>query len=116
MKVRIFRNQPIITDSDLALALDIAPKSLIAAFKRNIYLFEEGEYFVLSDEERHSLVQDYCFDHAERLRYAKRNPYVFKFPAVIKICCLLKKNPKAKEVRQKFFALPQVQNIDLEKF
>jgi hypothetical protein len=116
MKVRIFRNQKVITDSDLAQTLQVAPKSLIAAFKRNIYLFEEEDYFVLSEEERKSLVQDYCFDHAERLRYAKRLPYVFKFPAVIKICCLLKKNQKAKEVRQKFFALPQIQDIDLEKF
>lgn len=116
MKVRIFRNQKIITDSDLAQTLQIAPKSLIAAFKRNIYLFEKGEYFVLSQEERDALVQDYCFDHAERLRYAKRLPYVFKFAAVIKICFLLKKNQKAKEARQKFFALPQVQDIDLEKF
>ncbi len=116
MKVRVFRNQKVITDSDLAQTLKVAPKSLIAAFKRNIYLFEEGEYFILSEEEKKALVQDYCFDHAERLRYAKRLPYVFKFPAVIKICCLLKKNPKAKEVRQKFFALPQIENIDLEKF
>ena len=51
MKVRIFRNQKVITDSDLAQTLELAPKSLIAAFKRNIYLFEEGEYFILSDEE-----------------------------------------------------------------
>ena len=116
MKVRIFRNQQVITDSDLAQTLEIAPKSLIAAFKRNIYLFEEGEYFILSEEERNAFVQDYCFAHAERLRYAKRLPYVFKFAAVIKICCLLKKNPKAKEVRQKFFAEPQVKNHDLEKF
>ncbi len=116
MKIRVFRNQKVITDSDLAQTLEVAPKSLIAAFKRNIYLFEEGEYFVLSDEEKQALVQDYCFDHAERLRYAKRLPYVFKFPAVIKICCLLKKNLKAKEARQKFFALPLIKNLDLEKF
>jgi len=115
MKIRIFRNQKVITDSDLAQALAVAPKSLIAAFKRNIYLFEEGEYFVLSEEEKRALVQDYCFDHAERLRYAKRQPFVFKLPAVIKICCLLKKNQKAKEIRQKFFTLPLLKTLDLEK-
>ena len=54
MKVRIFRNQKVITDSDLAQTLEVAPKSLIAAFKRNIYIFEEGEYFILTDEERTS--------------------------------------------------------------
>lgn len=104
MNFRIIRNMQVITDSDLANALKLLPKSFISFFKRNISVFPQNTYFKLTEEEKHDLVKNYCLTHAERLRYAKRLPYVFT-PNGILICLfLLKKCRKATELREQILA------------
>ena len=105
MNFRIIRNTQIITDSDLANALDLLPKSFISFFKRNIGVFPQDTYFKLSEEEKQDLVKNYCITHAERLRYAKRLPYVFTPSGVMLCVFLLKKCKKAAELRTKLLAL-----------
>ena len=105
MNFRIIRNAQVITDSDLANALDLLPKSFISFFKRNISVFPQDTYFKLTEEEKQDLVKNYCVTHAERLRYAKRLPYVFTPNGVMLCIFLLKKCKKAAELRAKLLAL-----------
>ncbi len=105
MNFRIIRNKQVITDSDLAKSLDLLPKSFISFFKRNISVFPQETYFKLTEEEKQDLVKNYCVTHAERLRYAKRLPYVFTPNGVVLCIFLLKKCKKAAELRGKFLAL-----------
>ena len=111
MNFRIIRNTQIITDSDLANALDLLPKSFISFFKRNISVFPQNTYFKLSEEEKQDLVKNYCITHAERLRYAKRLPYVFTPKGVVLCVFLLKKCKKAAELRERLLALNNQDNI-----
>ncbi|MBO4707251.1 MAG: ORF6N domain-containing protein [Elusimicrobiaceae bacterium] len=101
MNFRIIRNIQVITDSDLANALDLLPKSFISFFKRNISVFPQQTYFKLTENEKQDLVKNYCVTHAERLRYAKRLPYVFTPNGVVLCIFLLKKCKKAAELRMK---------------
>ena len=105
MNFRIIRDTQVITDSDLANALDLLPKSFISFFKRNITVFPQNTYFKLTEEEKQDLVKNYCITHAERLRYAKRLPYVFTARGVMLCVFLLKKCKKAAELRTKLIAL-----------
>ena len=111
MNFRIIRNTQVITDSDLANALDLLPKSFISFFKRNIGVFPQDTYFKLTEEEKLDLVKNYCVTHAERLRYAKRLPYVFTANGVMICIFLLKKCKKAAELREKLLALNNQENI-----
>lgn len=94
----------VITDSDLARELNILPKSFISFFKRNIKIFPTDFYFTLTQTEQQDLVQNYCNTHAERLRYAKRLPYVLTPKAVLMVMFLLKKCPKATSIRKQILA------------
>ena len=105
MNFRIIRNTQVITDSDLAISLDLLPKSFISFFKRNISVFPQETYFKLTEEEKQDLVKNYCVTHAERLRYAKRLPYVFTPNGVTLCIYLLKKCKKAAELRSKLLSL-----------
>ena len=105
MDFRIIRNTQVVTDSDLANALQLLPKSFISFFKRNISVFPQDTYFKLTEEEKHDLVKNYCLTHAERLRYAKRLPYVFTPDGVVICVFLLKKCKKATELRTQILAL-----------
>ena len=111
MNFRIIRNKQIITDSDLAISLDLLPKSFISFFKRNISVFPQDTYFKLTEEEKQDLVKNYCITHAERLRYAKRLPYVFTANGVILCVFLLKKCKKAAELRKKLLDLNNQEDI-----
>ncbi len=104
MDFRIIRNTQVITDSDLAIALDLLPKSFISFFRRNIKVFPQETYFQLNEEEKKDLVKNYCLNHAERLRYAKRLPYVFTPSGAILAIFLLKRCKKAAALRQKILA------------
>ena len=105
MNFRIIRNTQVITDSDLAISLDLLPKSFISFFKRNISVFPAETYFILTEEEKRDLVKNYCLTHAERLRYAKRLPYVFT-PSGAALCIfLLKKCKKAATLRPQLLSL-----------
>ena len=104
MDFRIIRNTQVITDSDLALSLDLLPKSFISFFKRNIKVFPQDTYFQLTEEEKKDLVKNYCLTHAERLRYAKRLPYVFTPSGAVLAIFLLKRCKKAAALRQKLLA------------
>ncbi len=111
MDFRFIRNTQVITDSDLANALELLPKSFISFFKRNISVFPQDTYFQLNNDEKQDLVQNYCLTRAERLRYAKRLPYVFT-PAGVVICVfLLKKCKKAEELRTKILALNEQEKL-----
>jgi len=105
MDFRIIRNTQVITDSDLALYLGLMPKSLISFFKRNIQVFPQDTFFQLNEEEKKDLVKNYCLTHAERLRYAKRLPYVFTPSGAVLAVFLLKRCKKAAVIRQKMLAL-----------
>lgn len=111
MNFRIIRNTQVITDSDLANALDLLPKSFISFFKRNITVFPKETYFKLNEEEKQDLVKNYCLTHAERLRYAKRLPYVFTPHGVMLCVFLLKKCKKAAELREKLLTLNNQDDI-----
>ncbi len=111
MIFRIIRNTQVITDSDLAKSLDLLPKSFISFFKRNITVFPKDTYFKLDEEEKQDLVKNYCVTHAERLRYAKRLPYVFTPNGVALCVFLLKKCKKAAELREKLLSLNNQENI-----
>ncbi len=111
MNFRIIRNEQVITDSDLAISLDLLPKSFISFFKRNISVFPQETYFQLTEEEKQDLVKNYCITHAERLRYAKRLPYVFTPSGVMLCVFLLKKCKKAAELRAKLLTLNTQENI-----
>ena len=111
MNFRIIRNTQVITDSDLANALDLLPKSFISFFKRNISVFPQDTYFKLTEEEKQDLVKNYCITHAERLRYAKRLHYVFTANGVMLCVFLLKKCKKAAELRQKLLDLNNQEDI-----
>lgn len=111
MNFRIIRNTQVITDSDLAKSLELLPKSFISFFKRNITIFPQETYFKLTDEEKQDLVKNYCVTHAERLRYAKRLPYVFTPNGAVLCIFLLKKCKKAAELRQKLLALNNQENL-----
>jgi len=113
MKFRIIRSQKVVTDADLAEAIGMPNKALIAFYKRNKAAFAEGLVFTLTEEEQRDLVQNYCFTHAERLRYAKRLPYIFTPAAVIQMLCMRPRNQAAKALRNKFFAIVCA-NVDLE--
>lgn len=111
MDFRFIRNTQVITDSDLANALELLPKSFISFFKRNISVFPQDTYFQLNNDEKQDLVLNYCINRAERLRYAKRLPYVFT-PAGVVICVfLLKKCKKAEELRAKILALNEQEKL-----
>ncbi len=111
MNFRIIRNIQVITDSDLAISLDLLPKSFISFFKRNISVFPTETYFQLTEDEKQDLVKNYCITHAERLRYAKRLPYVFTPNGVMLCVFLLKKCKKAAELRAKLLALNTQEDI-----
>ena len=111
MNFRIMRNTQVITDSDLALSLDLLPKSFISFFKRNISVFPQDSYFQLTEEEKQDLVKNYCITHSERLRYAKRLPYVFTPSGAMLCIFLLKKCKKAAELRTKLLTLNNQDNI-----
>ncbi len=64
MNFRIIRNTQVMTDSDLANALDLLPKSFISFFKRNISVFPQDTYFKLNEDEKQDLVKNYCITHA----------------------------------------------------
>jgi hypothetical protein len=115
MRFRIIRNQKVVTDADLADALNIPSKSFIAFFKRNMGAFDKEIYFELTELERADLVQNYCFTHAERLRYAKRLPFIFTKQAVIQVLCMHSKNYNAKVMRRKILSAPQIETMDLEE-
>lgn len=104
MDFRIIRNTQVVTDSDLANALQLLPKSFISFFKRNISVFPQDTYFKLTEEEKRDLVKNYCLTHAERLRYAKRLPYVFTPNGALICIFLLKKCKKANELRAQILA------------
>ncbi|MDR1123321.1 MAG: ORF6N domain-containing protein [Elusimicrobiota bacterium] len=115
MKFRIIRGRKVITDADLAEAVGMTSKAFIAFCKRNSAAFGEGSILTLTEEERRDLVQNYCFTHAERLRYAKRLPWIFTAPAVIQALCMrARSSAAAKELKDKFFAAI-CGNIDLEQ-
>jgi len=111
MNFRIIRNKQVITDSDLAIYLDLLPKSFISFFKRNISVFPAETYFKLAEEEKQDLVKNYCITHAERLRYAKRLPYVFTPSGAMLCVFLLKKCKKAAELRAKLLTLNTQESI-----
>ncbi len=111
MNFRIIRNTQVVTDSDLAISLDLLPKSFISFFKRNISVFPQNTYFQLTEEEKKDLVKNYCITHAERLRYAKRLPYVFTPSGAMLCIYLLKKCKKAAELRNKLLALNNQEDI-----
>ena len=113
MKFRIIRSQKVVTDADLAEAIGMPNKALIAFYKRNEGAFAEGSVFTLTAEEQRDLVQNYCFTHAERLRYAKRLPYIFTPKAIILMLCMRPRNRVAKDLREKFFTA-NCADIDLE--
>lgn len=113
MKFRIIRSQKVVTDADLAEAVGMPNKALIAFYKRNKAAFAEGSVFTLNHEEQRDLVQNYCFTHAERLRYAKRLPYIFTAKAIILMLCMRPRSQAAKALRDKFFA-STCADIDLE--
>lgn len=114
MKFRFIRNQKVITDADFAEALNMQCKIFVSMFKRSKEYFPDGSYFQLTYEEQRDLVQNYCFTHSERLRYAKRLPFVLNKTAVVMMLCILRKNPVARELRKKLFNSPVLQSIDLE--
>ena len=111
MNFRIIRNTQVITDSDLANALGLLPKSFISFFKRNISVFPQETFFKLTEEEKQDLVKNYCITHAERLRYAKRLPYVFTPNGAVICIFLLKRCKKAAELRTKLLALIKQEDI-----
>ena len=111
MNFRIIRNIQVITDSDLAISLELLPKSFISFFKRNISVFPQETFFKLTEEEKQDLVKNYCVTHAERLRYAKRLPYVFTPTGALICIFLLKKCKKAAELRTKLLALIKQEDI-----
>ena len=111
MNFRIIRNTQVVTDSDLALSLNLLPKSFISFFKRNISVFPMGTYFKLTEEEKQDLVKNYCVTHAERLRYAKRLPYVFTPHGAMLCVYLLKRCKKAAELRTKLITLIDQEQI-----
>ena len=115
MKFRLIRNQKVITDADLAEALSIPNKQLIGFFKRNINAFAQDAYFTLTKEEQQDLIQNYCATHNERLRYAKRLPFVFTAKAVIPMLCMQSKNAAAKVLKNKFFDATPVASADIEE-
>jgi len=115
MKFRFIRNKKVITDADLAEALGIPNKQLICFFKRNINVFPSDSYFILTKAEQQDLLQNYCAAHNERLRYAKRLPYVFTLKAVIPLLCMQSKNTAAKNLKNKFFDCPAVASLDIEE-
>lgn len=111
MDFRIIRNTQVVTDSDLATALELLPKSFISFFKRNIAVFPQDTYFKLTEEEKQDLVKNYCLTHAERLRYAKRLPYVFTPNGAMLCVYLLKKCKKAAELRLKLLSINNQNDI-----
>ena len=113
MKFRIIRSQKVVTDADLAEAIGMPNKALIAFYKRNKAAFAEGSVFTLTAEEQRDLIQNYCFTHAERLRYAKRLPYIFTTAALVQFLCMRPRSWTAKRLREKFFAAACA-DIDLE--
>jgi len=115
MKIRIIRNQKILTDADLADAIGMSAKALISFYKRNSGAFAADAVFNLTEDEQRDLVQNYCFTHAERLRYAKRLPYIFTPKAIIQIICMRPKSAAAKALREKFFNHPQISALDIEQ-
>ena len=115
MKFRLIRNQKVITDADMAEVLGIPNKQLIGFFKRNINAFARDSYFNLTKEEQQDLIQNYCATHKERLRYAKRLPFVFTAKAVIPLLCMQSKNAAAKVLKNKFFDAPCVVSADIEE-
>ncbi len=105
MKIRIIRNQKVVTDSDLAEALNVPTKQLLNMFRRNLSSFPQGSWFNLTEEEQRDLIVNYCTTHGERLRYARRLPYVFCLPAILMLLCMQSKNnEKAKAYRAEFWA------------
>lgn len=114
MKFRFIRNQKVITDADLAEALNMQCKIFVSMFKRSKEYFPQDSYFQLTYEEQRDLVKNYCFTHAERLRYAKRLPFVLNKTGIFMMLCILRKNPVARELRKKLFASAAFDSIDLE--
>lgn len=114
MKFRVIRNQKVVTDADFAEALNMQCKILTSMFRRSKEYFPQDSYFQLTYEEQRDLVKNYCFTHAERLRYAKRLPFVFTKSAIFMMLCILRKNPIAKVMRGKFFASDAFKSIDAE--
>lgn len=111
MNFRFLRDKQIITDCDLAHFFGLEPKCFISFFKRNKSIFTQESFFILSEEEKQDLVQNYCATHAERLRYAKRLPFVFTPQGVLIFIFLLKKCAKAKELREKFLIKQETQTL-----
>jgi hypothetical protein len=104
----------VVTDADLAEALGLPNNFFIAFYKRNAAAFAPEAVYTLTEEERRDFVQNYCSTHAEKLRYAKRLPYIFTQKAVMQILCMRARSETAKILREKFFNLDAVTKLDLE--
>ena len=102
MKFRFIRNQKVITDADLAEALNMQCKIFVSMFKRSMAYFPQGSYFQLTYEEQRDLVKNYCFTHAERLRYAKRLPFALNNGGFYD-ALYFKEEPYGKSLPQKTF-------------
>jgi hypothetical protein len=115
MKFRIIRNQKVITDIDFADALGMQSKVLIAFYKRNASAFAPEDVFNLTQQEQQDFIRDYCSSHKERLRYARRLPYIFTQKAVIQMLFMRPRNKVAKSLREKFLSCPEIAKINLEE-
>ncbi len=116
MLFRMIRSQKVITDADLAKELGTTTKNFSSFLRRGKDLLPQNGFFMLNKSETEDLTQNYCFTRAERLRYAKRLPYVFNAAGALAVFCMWKKSPRAKKLRDKFFTLPQISQIDIEEF
>jgi len=112
----MIRSQKVVTDADLAKELGTTTKNFSSFIRRSKNLLPANGFFILNESETADLTQNYCFTRAERLRYAKRLPYVFNVAGALAVFCMWKKSPRAKRLRDKLFALPQISQIDIEEF
>mgnify|MGYP006432332123 CR=1 FL=1 len=87
-QIFLFRDLPVMIDSDLAQLYQVETKVLNQAVKRNIDRFPETFRFPLSNEEKMELVTN-C-DRFEKLKHSSTAPYAFTEQGVAMLSAVLR--------------------------
>lgn len=84
----VLRNQPVLIDADVADLYGVDTKRINEAVKNNPKKFPPGYLFVLDEEEKTGVVEN--FDHLKRLKFSPVRPTAFTERGLYMLATILK--------------------------